>query len=77
MKELLDTSEMDELLLKLENLPDENQAVLLLKQFNDASADYGKLLRDKNPALGHEEWKKKCEISKSELDLIVKKIRSL
>ena len=74
---MIDNTEINLLLDKLENHSDEEEAVLLLKEFNAASSDLGKLLLNLDKNLAHEEWKKKCDLARKRLDEVVTKINSL
>ncbi|OFZ27550.1 MAG: hypothetical protein A2381_18785 [Bdellovibrionales bacterium RIFOXYB1_FULL_37_110] len=74
---IIDNQEIDLIMEKLESLEDEKLAVLLLKEFNDATGNYGKLLMNKDLSLTHEEWKKNCDQAQSKVDRIVKKIMNL
>lgn len=74
---MIDNAEINILLEKLENHPDEEEAVVLLKEFNAASSDLGKLLLNLDKNLAHEEWKKKCDLARKRLDAVVEKINNL
>jgi hypothetical protein len=71
---MIDNSEIERILEKLENLKDEKLAVELLKEFNRASSELGKLLLNLDKSLTHEEWKILCGKAQSRLDQIVIKI---
>jgi len=77
MDDLLDTTELDSIMNKLEEMEDEQQAAALLREFNDASRDYGKLLMNHNESLTHDEWKAECDKAKEELHKLIVKINSL
>lgn len=74
---MIDNSEINQILEKLENLEDEVLAVELLGEFNRASSELGKLLLNTDKSLSHEEWKVVCDNAQSKLDGIVKKINEL
>lgn len=74
---MIDNKEINEILMKLEGLEDENLAVLLLKEFNDATKVLGLLLMNQNQSLSHSEWKDECDEASAKVDLIVKKIDEL
>lgn len=74
---MLDTQELDELMQILENHPDQGLAVLLLKEFNDKTRELGVLILNMDTELENEEWKKKCDQAKKEVDLVIKRIKSL
>jgi hypothetical protein len=71
---MIDNSEIERILEKLENLKDEKLAVELLKEFNRASSELGKLLLNLDKSLTQEEWKILCGKAQSRLDQIVIKI---
>ena len=74
---IIDNHEIDLIMEILESLEDEQLAVTLLKEFNQATAHYGKLLMNKDLSLTHAEWKTKCDQAKHTVDLVVTKIRNL
>ncbi|GAB4018015.1 MAG: hypothetical protein Fur0010_18990 [Bdellovibrio sp.] len=74
---MLDTKEVDEIMELLENHPDQELAVLMLREFNDKTRELGILILNQDPSLSHEEWKAKCDQAKKEVDMIIKRIRSL
>jgi hypothetical protein len=74
---MFDNSEIQRILLKLENLADEELAVKLLQEFNRTSSELGKLLMNRDPSLGHAEWKDRCDDAKERLDALVKRIDEL
>jgi hypothetical protein len=71
---MIDNKEIQRILDKLENLEDEVLAVELLREFNRASSDLGKLLLNQDAKLGHDEWKKCCDKAQDRLNEIVSKI---
>lgn len=74
---MLDTKEMDEILSILEEHPDQDLAVLLLREFNDKTRELGLLLMNRDPSINHAEWKTKCDKTQDEVNQIVKRIKSL
>ena len=74
---MLDNSELESVMEKLENLEDEVLAVSLLKEFNDASSEYGKLIINHSEELSHEQWKDECDKAKIRLDDILEKINNI
>jgi len=74
---VLDNSELESVMEKLENLEDEVLAVSLLKEFNDASSEYGKLIINHSEELSHEQWKDECDKAKIRLDDILEKINNI
>lgn len=74
---MIDNSELNRILEKLENLEDEELAVELLREFNQASSDLGKLLLNLDATITHDHWKNLCDTAKFRLDLIIKKIDQL
>ena len=71
---MIDNSEIERILDKLENFEDEQLAVELLKEFNRYSSDLGKLLLNLDKTLSHDEWKKRCDESKTRLEAVIKRI---
>ncbi len=74
---LLDNTEVNRILEKLEQLEDEELSVKLLKKFNDQSRRLGLLLMNRDPNLDHEKWKQECDDAQRELDKLIKTINSL
>jgi hypothetical protein len=74
---MLDNQDINTILEKLENLEDEELAVELLKEFNSASKDLGKLLLNLDKSLPHEEWKKQCDEAQSRVSAVVSRIHDL
>ena len=68
---MIDNSEIERILDKLENLEDEVLAVELLKEFNSASADLGKLLLNLDKKLTNDEWKSLCVLAQKRLDQVI------
>lgn len=73
---MFDNSEINVLIEKLEAMEDEALAASLLSEFNAKSRALGLLLMNRDPALSHDEWKRKCDEAQKEVDLVVNKIRS-
>ena len=71
---MIDNNEIERILEKLENMEDEELAVILLREFNSASSELGKLLLNLDKQLTHDEWKNLCDKAKEKLDQVVKKI---
>lgn len=71
---MINNSEINKILEKLENLEDEVLAVELLKEFNLASSELGKVLLNLDNNIGNDEWKKLCDDAQLRLNLIMKKI---
>lgn len=74
---MIENNEINRILEKLENLEDEELAVELLKEFNSASSELGKVLLNHDKNLIHGEWKILCDSAQTRLDLVVKKIDQL
>jgi nicotinic acid phosphoribosyltransferase len=74
---VIDNHELEEVLAILEGLEDEAQAVELLKEFNQASSHYGRLMLNLDTSLEHEEWKRRCDEAQKQLQLVVEKIYAL
>lgn len=74
---MLDNQEINNILEILENLEDEELAVELLKEFNSASKDLGKLLLNLDKTLAHDEWKRQCDVAQKRLDKVVSRIHDL
>ena len=77
LNDLIDNEELNEILEILENLEDQHQAAKLLKEFNDASKDHGRLILDMDEKLDHSEWKSQCDQAKTRVDDVLNQIRSL
>lgn len=74
---MLDNAELEVLMSKLEEHEDEELAVQLLRELNDATSSYGKLLLNQNQNLSHEQWKSDCDNAKMRVDNIIQKIQDL
>lgn len=74
---MIDNNDLNSVLEKLENLKDEVLAVELLKEFNSASSELGKLLLNLDKNLSHKEWKRMCDKAQSRLDKILHRINNL
>ncbi len=74
---MIDNSEIENILDKLENMEDELLAVELLKEFNRASAELGRILLNLDSKLTSEEWIFQCELAQKNLDIIREKINKL
>lgn len=74
---MIDNAEVNRILEILENHPNEEEAVVLLREFNTASSKLGKLLLNLDQSLSHEVWKKECDKAKADLDNIIAKIDDL
>jgi hypothetical protein len=71
---MINNTEINKILEKLENLEDEVLAVELLFEFNRASAEIGKLLLNQDNKIENKEWKKMCDEAQLKLDIIINKI---
>lgn len=74
---MIDSSELDEILAKLESLDDEEKAVAMLQDFNKYSSELGKLLLNMDKTLSNEEWKQQCDEAKKRLEKVIKEIKQL
>jgi len=74
---MLDTKEMDEILSILEEYPDQELAVLMLREFNDKTRELGLLLLNRDSSLSHGEWKTKCDQAQEDVNQVVKRIKAL
>jgi hypothetical protein len=74
---MIDSSELDEILAKLETLDDEEKAVAMLQDFNKYSSELGKLLLNMDKTLSNEEWKQQCDEAKKRLEKVIKEIKQL
>lgn len=74
---MLDNIDLESLMGKLEDLEDEELGVELLKELNDATSSYGKLLLNQNQNLPHKQWKQDCDKGKVRVDNIIKRIQNL
>ncbi len=70
----LDNKDLERLMNVLEEMEDEDLAVLLLSELNRKTAALGKLIRNLDPSLSTVEWKKKCDQAQAEIDEVVRKI---
>lgn len=61
----------------LESCEDEELATRLLKEFNDRSKEWGRLMLNLDPDLDHMEWKGQCEEARKKLDETIEKIMNL
>jgi hypothetical protein len=77
VKDLIDNTEVEKVLAKLEVLEDEAMAVQLLKEFNDATREHGSLLLNKDQNLDHEQWKSDCDKAGARVQEIINKINEL
>lgn len=77
MKDLIDNTEVEKVLAKLEELEDEELAVKLLKDFNDVTRELGSLLMNKDQNLNHDEWKEQCDKAQKQVDAVLAKIEKL
>lgn len=77
MKNIIDNTEVEQVLAKLESLDDESLAVQLLKEFNDSTKELGVLLMNRDQNLDHDAWKKECDQAKDKVENIMKKINGL
>ncbi len=73
----LDNTELESLMEKLEELEDEQLAVALLRELNDATSQYGKLLLNQNLELSHDQWKAECDLAKKRVDKVMAEIKDL
>ncbi len=77
MSDIIDNSEVNMIMEKLENLEDEVLAVELLKEFNRKTKRLGELVLNQDAQLSHDEWKNLCDQAQEEVDEIVNRIKSL
>ena len=75
--QLIDNSELEELLEILENMEDEQEAASLLAEFNEASRVQGQLILNLEEGLDHDDWKKQCDEAKKNVDSIISKILNI
>ena len=76
MSDIIDMSEMNELLSILEEMEDEQLAAKLLKELNDRTKELGGLIMNRDPNIQHGEWKAKSDEAKRVVDDVVKRIKS-
>ena len=74
---MLDNTEVEAVLAKLEELEDEELAVKLLKEFNEKTKHLGQLILNKDKSLDHEEWKQLCDEAKKDVDEILSRIKGM
>lgn len=77
MQDLIDNTEIEKVLEKLESLEDEALAVQYLSEFNAATKKLGTLIMNLDSDLDHDSWQKQCDEAKKELDQLLEKIDSL
>lgn len=74
---MIDNSEWERLLAKLESLEDEEYAAQLLSELNMKSKKLGQLILNQDQNLEHSEWKAQCDLAKEELDRLLKTLDQL
>ena len=74
---MIDNNEMERVLNLIENLPDNDLSIKLLKEFSEKHKNFSKSLFDKNPEISHDEWKQKCTQAKLEIDNFLSRLESL
>ena len=77
MQDLIDNSEIEKVLEKLESLEDEALAVEYLGKFNAATKKLGVLIMNTDESLEHETWQQECEKARKELNELLKLIEDL
>ena len=73
---MIDSSEHEEILLILEELDDQEQAVKFLKKLNDLSSALGKKILNLDESIDNNQWKIDCDNLKKDLDSLIIEIRS-
>ena len=76
MENLLENSDLENILDILENMNDEILAAELLSEFNDATSQHGKLILNMEEGFSHEDWKKECDQAVNRVKEIIEKIKS-
>lgn len=74
---ILDTQEMDRVLSKLESMDDEELAVKMLREFNDLTAQLGKLINNRDSSLETEAWKKMCDDAQTKIDNFLERLENV
>lgn len=74
---ILDTQEMDRVLSKLESMDDEELAVKMLREFNDLTAQLGKLINNRDSSLETEAWKKMCDDVQTKIDNFLERLENV
>ncbi len=74
MENILDNSEINEVMNILENMSDEELSVQLLREFNNKTKELGTLLMNKDQNLDHGEWKTRCDDAKKAVDKVIEQI---
>ena len=77
MSQLIDNSEIERIMAKLETLEDEVLAVELLREFNDKTRHLGLLIMNRDENLTHEDWKRDCDLARQEVEQLIARIESL
>ncbi len=74
---MIERGELEELMEILEDHPDEELSVSLLKKLSDLTSAHGKLILNLDKSIPHAEWKKKCDDLSLEIEDLVEEIRNL
>lgn len=72
----VDNTETLQVLEKLENLDDQDMAILFLKKLNDKTSELGKYIMNRDHSIDHGTWKLRCDQLQTEVDMIVTEIMS-
>ena len=76
MGDIIDNSELEQVLTILESMEDELLAAELLKDFQRCFKGAWSINLKYGSNFSHSEWKKKCDEAKERVDLILEKIKS-
>lgn len=74
---MIDNSEIETVMDALESCEDEVLAAQLLKEFNDRSKEWGRLMLNFDDELDHATWKDECDRARGNLDQTIEKILCL
>lgn len=76
LNQLIDNTDINQVMEVLENMEDEQLSVELLKKFNDRTKALGELIMNQDPDLDHGHWKAQCDDAKKAVEEVVSEIFS-
>ena len=74
---MIDNSEWMEIVEILEDYEDQELATSLFQELNAKNKELGDLLKNRDHTLSHGQWKTMADQLKTELDMLLEKIRTL
>ena len=75
MSKVIDTSEWNDIIDILENLSDENLAAKWLSDLTRLNRELGDLILQTDSDISDDDWKKKCDDKKAQIEELVQLIR--